>query len=155
MNRIQLTILLFSLTLFGACAASNGRPPPSTSEHHCPGSNPGIVPININYNGAKINVAPDPQTAHQGDVLRFNLIGNDEVLVSIYGKTPEANWLHGSGKRKDGNAASQKFFICVPTDLFDDEENGDDTKSYGYNVNASDSDNTWPELDPIVIIDQF
>jgi len=143
MLRLQQTILLVSIALVGACAA-----PSITNNHTCPGANPGIVPININYNGAAINVAPDPQTADEGDVLQFNLVGADNVLVSTSGKTPGAGWLNGSGIKKPGKAESAKFFICIPTDLFPADAKEGETKDFGYNVNAVGK----KELDPMVTV---
>jgi hypothetical protein len=126
--------------LLGACA------PKALVTHDCPGANPGVVPININYNGATINVAPDPQTANEGDVLQFNLVGANDVQVSTSGKTAADGWLNGGGKKKAGNAASEKFFVCVRSDLFEGEPGTVTEKDFGYNVNAEGK----PQLDPIV-----
>jgi hypothetical protein len=143
MIRLQQTVLLLSIALVGACAA-----PSTTTNHNCPGANPGIVPINVNFIGPTINVEPDSQTANEGDVLRFNLVGADNVLVSTSGKTPDAGWLNSSGKRKPGKAASYQFYVCVPTDLFPDEAKSGDEKDFEYNVNAVGK----PQLDPKVRI---
>lgn len=143
MIKLQQTVLMISIALVGACAA-----PITTTDYDCEGANPGIVPININYNGTQITVAPDPQTADAGDVLRFNLVGSNNVRVSTSGKTPEAGWLNGSGKKKIGEAASNQFYVCVPTDLFDDEDEDVEEKDYEYNVNAVGK----PQLDPKVRI---
>ncbi len=143
MIRLQHVVLLVSIVLVGACAA-----PPTTTGQLCPGANPGIVSITINYNGAAINVAPDPQTAHEGDVLRFNLVGTNNVLVSTSGKTSDAGWLNSSGKRKPGKPASYRFEICVPTDLFPEDAKKGDEKDFKYNVNAVGK----PQLDPMVTI---
>lgn len=126
--------------LLGACA------PQALVSHNCPGANPGIVPININYNGPAINVAPNTQTAHQGDVLQFNLVGANNIQVSTSGKTEADGWLNGSGKKKAGDAESEKFFICVRTDLFEGDPITVTEKDFGYNVNATGK----PQLDPIV-----
>jgi hypothetical protein len=96
-------------------------------------------------------VAPDPQTADEGDVLRFNLVGGNGVLVSTSGKTAEAGWLNGHGKKKAGKAESEHFFVCVPTDLFEGEDEDIQDKSFGYNVDAVGK----PQLDPIVIINKL
>ena len=141
MISLRHTALPVSLMLLGACVA-----PSTTMEHNCPGANPGIVPITINYNGATINVAPDPQTAHEGDVLRFNLVGPIDVQVSTSGKTPADGWLNGSGKMKAGKAASEKFFVCVRKDLFDGDPSTVTEKDFGYNVDAVGK----ARLDPIV-----
>lgn len=141
MTRLQQTVLLVSIAFVGACAK-----PSTTTEHNCPGANPGIVPININYKDARIKVTPDQQTAHQGDALRFNLVGVDNILVSTSGKTPDAGWINSSGRKKPGKANSNQFYVCVPTDLFPDEANIGDEKEFGYNVNAVGK----PQLDPKV-----
>lgn len=140
MRSLLHTAWLPVLLLVGACA------PQAPLTHDCPGTNPAVVPININYNGATINVAPDPQTAHQGDVLQFNLIGANDVQVSTSGKTAADGWLNGSGKKKAGNASSEKFFVCVRSDLFEGEPDKVIEKDFGYNVNATGR----PQLDPIV-----
>ena len=131
--------LLFSI-LLGACA------PQAPLSHNCPGANPGIVPITINYNGANITVAPNPQTANEGDVLRFNLVGASNVQVSTSGKTAADGWLNGGGKKKAGKSASEKFFVCVRSDLFEGEPNTVTEKDFGYNVDAVGK----PQLDPVV-----
>ena len=126
--------------------AAPGPPGPSPSDHGCPGSSPGIVPININYNNPDIVVAPDPQSVDEGDVIRFNLIGANDVLVSTAGSTPEGGWLNGSGKKKPGNSASNKFYVCVPTDLFPEGTKPDEEKDFKYDVSAVGH----PTLDPVV-----
>ena len=141
MISLRHTALPVSLLILGSCAA-----PSTTTVHGCPGASPGIVPININYSGANIIVAPDPQTAQEGDVLQFNLVGANDVQVSTSGKTPADGWLNGSGKKKAGKAASEKFFICVRTDLFEGDPRTVTEKDFGYNVNVVGK----PQLDPIV-----
>lgn len=141
MTRQQQIVLLFSIAFVGGCAA-----PLTTADYDCPGANPGRVPININYRNPTIDVKPDTQLVHEGDVLRFNLVGSNNVLVSIHGKTPEAGWLNGSGKKKPGKSASNQFYVCVPTDLFGEEAMSGDEKEFSYNVNAVGK----PELDPRV-----
>lgn len=126
--------------LLGACG------PQALVTHNCPGANPGVVPININFNGANINVAPNPQKANEGDVLQFNLVGANNVQVSTSGKTAADGWLNGSGKKKAGKAGSEKFFVCVRSDLFEGEPSTVTEKDFGYNVNAVGK----PQLDPIV-----
>jgi hypothetical protein len=137
---IRISLLILFSSVITACAPQN--------THKCPGSNPGIVPININYNGATINVAPDPQSAGEGDVIQFNIVGAENKRVSISGKTPIDGWLNGSGKKKPGKPASEKFFVCVPTDLFegDPPELQISHKDFGYNVNVEGK----PEKDPVV-----
>jgi hypothetical protein len=135
---IRYSLLVLVSWAITACA-------PQTT-HNCPGSNPGIVPININYNGATITVAPDPQTATEGDVIRFNIVGAENKRVSTSGKTPVDGWLNGSGKKKPGKAASEKFFVCVPTDLFEGDPPKILHKDFGYNVNVEGK----PEKDPVV-----
>ena len=103
---------------------------------------------NINYNNNPIIVVPNPQTADEGDVLRFNLVGPNNVWVSTSGKTPEAGWLNGSGKRKTGKTASFQFYVCVPDDLFPEDAEKGDVQEYDYNVDAVGK----PQLDPKVRI---
>lgn len=137
-------VLLLFLMAFGSCAVK------PLQSHDCPGANPGVVPININYNAPTIVVAPPNQDADQGDVLQFNLIGANKVLVSTSGKTPDAGWLNGSGKKKmDGT--NNKFFICVPTDLFDGLPETVKEKEFGYDVNAVGH----PQLDPVVTVNRY
>ena len=148
----QMTLML-SLILIGSCAASGGGspPPPPADPHGCPGSNPGITPINIKYNGSTIKAEPDKKEVHQGDVIRFNLVytgtqhPEPEVLVSTAGKNPPSGWLNGSGEKKAGNPASTRFYICVPTDLVPDDE---EEEEYQYSVNAVEH----TELDPVVTV---
>lgn len=110
-----------------------------------------MKPINIKYEDPKkvkdpkIKVVPPYQTADEGDVLQFNLIGPNEIEVATSGKKPEGKWLKGSGE-KDKQGGNDKFYVCVPTDLFDDEPDSVEEKEFGYNVNADGH----TELDPIV-----
>lgn len=153
----RLTPLLLSFSLMAACAGQDGGPPKALPDdlHGCPGSNPGIKPINIRYNGSTIEVHPDKKTdVSQGDVIRFNLVytGNQdpepEVLVSIAGKNAPSGWLNSSGKMKSGDPASTRFYVCVPTDLFDGEPATVVEKEYRYGVMAVDHE----PLDPIVTV---
>jgi len=146
MNGLRFTALLTSLMLLGACPAP--KPGPSVTSHGCPGSSPGIVPININYNAPTIVVAPPNQDADEGDVLQFNLVGANDVRVSTSGKTAEDGWLNGSGKKKAGKPASQKFYVCVPDDLFPEGTAPGTTKEFEYNIDAVGK----PRLDPIVTV---
>ena len=144
MNILRRGVLLLFLMALGACAV---HPP---TAHNCPGANPGVIPININYNAPTIVVAPSNQDADQGDVLQFNLIGANKVLVSTSGKTPDADWLNGSGKKKK-DGTNNKFFVCVPTDLFDGLPEIVKDKEFGYDVNAVGH----PQLDPVVTVHRF
>jgi len=123
-----------------------GPPGLSASEHSCPGSNPGIRPIKIDFDKDDIVVSGPHQDVYEGDVLRFNLVGKDNVRVSTTGKTPDQGWLNGSGKRKKNQPASTRFFVCVPTDLFEGELKSVEEKDYFYNVDAVGH----PQLDPVV-----
>ena len=144
MIRLKHTVLLVSIAFAGACTATSTPAPTAMTDHGCPGSNPGIVPININYNAPTIVVAPNPQVAHVGNVLQFNLVGANDVWVSTSGKTPEAGWLNGSGRKKAGKPASQMFYICIPDDLVPPKSE----KDFEYNVDAVGK----PQLDPIVTV---
>jgi len=116
------------------------------TDHGCPGANPGVRPITINYTNSPIIVAPPTQTADAGDVLQFNLVGPNDVQVSTAGKTPADGWLNGNGKKKAGKPASERFYICVRDDLFPPNAPSGATLDFGYNVNAVGK----PQLDPIV-----
>lgn len=155
MNRTQMTSLLFSLALFGACAASNDGPAPSAPPHSCVDANPGIITIRLDYRGQKIKVPQKEQRVLEGDAIQFILFGSDDVLVSTSGKTPAAGWLNGSGKKKKSKPGSYRFFVCVPTGLFHGLPDDVTELSFGYNVDASTRAQTWPQLDPIVIIDRL
>jgi len=149
MITLKYTVLLASVPFFGACVAPSTTPAPTTptvTNHGCPEPNPGIRPININYTNSPIVVAPSTQTADAGDVLQFNIIGANNIQVSTSGKTPVDGWLNGNGKKKAGKPASQKFYICVPTDLFPPDAPSGEELDFGYNVNAVGK----PPLDPIV-----
>ncbi len=145
MINLQRTVLFFFVTQLVACGA------PSTTQHNCPGDNPSVKPINIKYkdpktvNNPRIEVVPRKQTADEGDVLQFNLVGPNEIEVSTSGKKFEGKWLKGSGE-KGKHGGNDKFYVCVPTDLFDKEPDSVKEKDFGYNVNADGH----PELDPIV-----
>jgi len=154
MIRLKHTVLLVSMAFAGACATADApapTPTPAPPDHGCPGSSPLVVPININYGASPIVVAPPTQTADAGQVLQFNLIGTHPPpdvgpLVSTAGKTAEAGWLNGSGKRKNAIVATHQFYICVPKDLFPPNAPSGATLDFGYNVNAVGK----PQLDPVV-----
>jgi hypothetical protein len=144
LQKIKAVVFVLALgVLLQSCASMSGR---AVHPHNCPGANPGIVPIKIDYGQNPIDVVGPNQTVYEGDVLRFNLVGNDEVLVSTSGKTPEAGWLNGSGKKKANKANSDRFYVCVPTDLFEGEPKSVQQKDYEYNVDAVGR----PTLDPVV-----
>jgi len=134
------------LALVAGCGSPDKGNGGMDKDHGCPGANPGVVPININYQQADIQVNGPNQIVYEGDVLRFNLVGPDNVLVSTSGKSAPDGWLNGSGKRKANNPASERFFVCVPTDLFEDDPDAVDEKEYYYNVDAVGHD----RLDPVV-----
>jgi hypothetical protein len=138
--------VILSGALLQSCAGDMGK---KDHPRGCPDGNPGVVPITINYgdrHGATIMVTGPNQDVFEGDELQFNLVGSDNILVSTSGKTPDAGWLNGSGKKKDGNPNSVRFSVCVPTDLFDGEPVDVQEKDYSYNVDAEGR----PTLDPIV-----
>ena len=138
-------VLLTAAAFTGACAGNKGGPPPQ-DKHNCPGSNPGIVPITINYQQSPINVIGPNQDVHEGDVLRFNLVGANNILVSTSGKTAVDGWLNGSGFKSNGKSNSDRFYVCVPTFLFEGEPESVTEKDYSYNVDAVGK----PQLDPVV-----
>jgi len=160
MNVLRHTTLLLSFMLLGACQGPPGPtgvagppgppgpPGPLASEHSCEGSNPGIRPIRINFEEDEIVVSgPKPNPGvREGDVLRFNLVGKHNVRVSTTGKTTDEGWLNGSGKIKENQPASTRFFVCVPKDLFENEPDTVDEKNFYYNVDAVGH----PQLDPVV-----
>jgi len=169
MIRLKHTVLLASMAFAGACTTTKApeaqvaAPPVTTMENHgCPDARPGSVPINIHYppgangNPGKIAVTPhhagqNAPLVHVGSVLRFNIIdGPDETLVSTSGKTPDAGWLNGSGKKKEGKSKSRMFYICVPHDLV---PYGTD-EIFEYNVDAYNTNplEEWPQLDPRVTV---
>jgi hypothetical protein len=147
MNAQKIIPILTSLILLAGCPAQPGAPGPAMTDHNCPSSSPG-VDITINYNGATITVAPPNKKVDEGDVLVFNLVGANDVWVSTSGKTPSDGWLNGSGRKKDGKPASEKFYICVPYGLFPDDAKEGDEKEFEYNVDAVGK----PQLDPIVTV---
>lgn len=112
----------------------------------CPNADPEGIPININYERDPIMVTGPNQPVYEGDKLRFNLVGADNKRVSTFGKNAEAGWLNGSGKKKPGKANSDRFYICVPTDLFEGEPADVTKKEYEYNVDAEGRS----QLDPVV-----
>lgn len=142
----QIRAVMLVLVFSGMLQSCAGIPKGAAHPHNCPGANPGIVPIKIDYDKYPIDVIGPNQTVYEGDVLRFNLIGNDNVLVSTSGKTPDAGWLNGSGKKKPNKANSDRFFVCVPKDLFEGEPTTVQEKNFGYNVDAEGR----PKLDPVV-----
>lgn len=147
-------ILLFStLLLVVGCASS---PALMIAPEICPDANPGYVTIVINYKDPdKIVVPQDPQIVVPGDVIQFILRGDDSVLVSTSGKDSAAGWLNGSGKKRAGRPETGRFLVCVPRDLFDDENPDVTRKEYAYNVDAVRGKKDWPRLDPIVIVDKM
>jgi hypothetical protein len=152
-------VILLSLILLNACGSERGVPKQYEPDHPhgCPNANPGHKPINIRYNGSTVEVAPKNKEVHQGDVIRFNLVytGNHdsepEVLVSVAGREAKDGWLNGSGKKKAGNAASSRFDICVPRDLFEGDPDEVLEKDYEYDVKAVGHE----YLDPIVTVKRF
>jgi len=142
----KITVVL-SVTTLGAllqsCAGISGN---SVHPHNCQDANEGAIPINIIYQREPLEVNGPNQTVYEGDVLRFNLVGRDNVLVSLSGKEPDDGWLNASGKKKPGKANSDRFYVCVPTDLFEDEGRDVMEKDYEYNVDAVGFD----QLDPVV-----
>jgi hypothetical protein len=156
MYYLRLTAVLLACTFLGACESMRSAELPEvptiisvvSPEHvDCDQFGNGVVPININYTGADLVVAPPSQTVYEGQVIQFNLVGRDDVLVSTSGKEAKDGWLNGSGKRKQGKPASYHFFICVPTDLFPEGELRD-TLPFNYNVDAVGFD----PLDPVVVV---
>lgn len=141
----KLKAVMFVIT-FGAllqsCANDMGK---KDHPHGCSSGNPAI-PITINYQRNPIMVTGPNRDVYVGDALRFNLVGGENVLVSTSGKTPDAGWLNGSGKKKPGQPNSDRFIVCVPTDLFDGVPDSVKKKDYYYNVDAEDRDT----LDPVV-----
>lgn len=129
--------------LLQSCAGVSER---SDQPFDCPGANPGIIPINVIYEKEPIEVQGPRHTVYEGDVLRFNLVGANNILVSTSGKNAESGWLNGSGKRKPGNSNSYQFYICVPTDLFENDPITVKLKEYKYNVDAVG----FNKLDPVV-----
>jgi hypothetical protein len=147
------TIVLSTMLLIAGCAAPESL---STPPEACPDANPGFITIVINYSKAsEIRVPQDPQIAVPGDVLQFILRGEDNVLVSTSGKTAADGWLNGSGKKKARRPATERFLVCVPRDILDGVPDDQIPKEYSYNVDASSNTHTWPQLDPIVIIDNM
>lgn len=104
------------------------------------------VPITINYQQDEIKVVGPNQDVYEGYILRFNLVGSNNVRVSTSGKTATDGWLNGSGKRKANKPASERFDVCVPTDLFEGEPDSVQKKDFYYNVDAVGHD----RLDPVV-----
>jgi hypothetical protein len=159
MNHLRLTALVVAFLPLGACEGLSATEMPeiptiisvqTLTEDECSFRN-GVVPINIIYNDRDKDIVvapPEPVVAHPGQFLQFNLVGKNGVLVSTSGKTPKDGWLNGSGKRKNGNAASFQFFVCVRTDLFPDGAEPGDELEFEYNVNAVGH----TTLDPIVVV---
>lgn len=149
---IRNTLLFSTMMLFAGCAAT---PAFMAAPDDCPDANPGFVTIVINYaNKDKIIVPQDPQIVVPGDVIQFILRGEDNVLVSTSGKDAAAGWLNGSGKMRPRRPETERFLVCVPRDLFDDDPDVT-RKEYAYNVDAVRGSETWPRLDPIVIVDKM
>ena len=174
MIRLKHTILLVSMAFAGACATADAdadapastpmQARPTTMDNHgCLDANPGLRTITINFNqpGDTIVVAPHDAGSvvaavrnpgppiRVGDVLQFHLVGANETLVSISGKTPKDGWLNGNGKTNEKIPMSQFFYICVPKDLV---PYGTD-ETFAYDVDAYKSpDETWPQLDPKVTV---
>lgn len=150
---IRKTLFFSTMLLFAGCAA-----PPQLMDapEECSDANPGFITVVINYwNKNQIIVPQDPQIVVPGDVIQFILRGEENVLVSTSGKDNTAGWLNASGKMKPRRPETERFLVCVPRDLFDNEDPDVTRKEYGYNVDAVRGAETWPRLDPIVIVDKM
>lgn len=157
MSLLRSTTFIFTAVLLCACEGTSPSTIPPAPPHQCPDANPGPITIKIKYGNSPqpINVPQDPQHAEEGDVLKFMLLGKAGVLVSTSGKDAAAGWLNGSGRKKDSKPGTEIFYVCVPRDLFEDDPKEVLTKKYKYNVDAIKGAETWPQLDPIVIIDRL
>jgi hypothetical protein len=102
-----MTLLGAALTISG-CAVG-----PSTDD--CP--DPPVTPITINFTkNTEIKVNPPNARPYLGNVLKFNLVGDKDTMVTIKGKSgvPDSSWISASGK-------GGPLYVCVKNDLIEEE----------------------------------
>lgn len=154
MKTLNWVAWLFVTGILVGCAAEEtvpaGKTAPAGPPHSCPFANPGLVTVTINYQAKNIVAAPSPVDAIQGDVIQFIIVGANGTLVETEGATTDAAWLLGGAVKTPGN---QRFFVCVPRDLFEQRRGRTDpqVKDFKYNVKATGH----PTLDPVVTVSEF
>lgn len=101
-------------TLLAAAVATTGcAVGPSTDE--C--TDPPVTPITINFTkNSEIKVNPPNARPYLGNVLKFNLVGDKDTLVTIEGKSsdPDSAWISASGK-------GGPLYVCVSDDLVEEQ----------------------------------
>ena len=130
---IRLTVMFLFLMALSACDS----PHLAKSCPKYPIGSPKVVLINIVYTPNAI-ISPPRACARPGDVLRFMLSGNPNVLVAVKGKTATDSWIKGGGNNK-------WFYVIVPHNLLTDPGA---EKTYNYKISTVGS----PDLDPEVRI---
>lgn len=110
-----LAILLF---LSGCTAQSGGLKVPKRVTEVCDSS--GIAPSWVKYGEAHLSVKK-VQNIKKKKKWRIKLqadSGYEDAVVTITGKTADANWISASGME----SVSDELFICVPDGLNVDDE---------------------------------
>ena len=111
-----LTILLGAALTMSGCAVG-----PSTGER----TDPPPTPVSITFvKNTEIKVNPPNARPYLGNVLKFNLVGDKDTMVTIEGKSsdPESSWISGSG-----TGAAGPIFVCVKPDL-------EEERTYTYKI---------------------
>lgn len=106
-----------------------------------PQGGPKEIPITIVYTPKAI-VDPQTRCARPGDVLRFQLRGKPDVLVSVESSEPGGEWLKGNGKIYKSDKEGV-FWVPVPLTAIPPET---EEKDFKYTIKATGS----PDLDPVV-----
>jgi len=110
----RLTSTLATLLLLLGCAAqSSSLAVPKRVTEICDSS--GIAPSFVKYGEAHLS-AKAVQNIRKNKKWRIKLQADndyEDAIVTITGKTADANWIAASGKASD----SSELFICVPDGL--------------------------------------
>lgn len=104
----------FLTTLLGVTIAVAGcAVGPSTDD--CP--DPPVTPVTINFKkNTEIKVNPPNAQPYLGNVLKFNLVGDEGTMVTVEGKAsdPDAAWISASG-------SGGPLYVCVHDGLVEDQ----------------------------------
>ena len=136
----RLSLILVSGLLFSGCATSaetaqgaeDGIDKRNCDEGDTRG--PEVKQVIINYMTPDITVNPPRLCVQPGDVLKFKLNGNPNIMVKVEGKGIGDEWIEGdnSGKKK-------AFWVIVPDDLLPDTIE-DPMRVYYYSIMIGDED---------------
>ena len=137
MNTRMIVLVVFALA---ASACSTVGKQHRTECTPGPNGPPKEIPITIVFTPKEI-IDPQTRCARPGDVLRFQLKGKPNILVSVDSSDPGGEWLKGSGKIYD-NHKKGVFWVSVPLTALPPEV---EEKDFKYDITAGTI-----VLDPVV-----